>query len=481
MRLASKIFLGSALVILVLFGAGVWSLLAVKQMVTVNQEITTRSVPALRLQGELRESARSLVRLETRALVLRDQSYAAAWSERASRMAHGLDELGAYLETPDERRAHAASRAAFEEYRAHVEEERRLAAGRRVQAALQIAEGPAWEAAQRVEGALSDMTAATEAALARAQARARALETRTWHAVAAGLVTSLILGLGASAFLAFRMTRSLERLSQATASLAAGTWTEPLRAEGRDEIAELGRSFNRMAARLGEVERLKEGFFSQISHDLRNPLASIRLAAETLQDRARAAGDTKQARFAALIDASAARMLGMVNQILDFTRLRAKAVTLDRQPVDVLKAASRAMEELRPLAEGKRVHLDLVAGAGSFTALGEEGSLIRVVVNLLGNAVSFTPAGGSVTLRLAETTDQLELRVEDTGVGIPPEALPWIFEPYRQAHGRRKGTGLGLAVVKGLVEAHGGTVGVQSELTKGSCFTVTLPRPGVAA
>ncbi|MGH7374933.1 MAG: HAMP domain-containing sensor histidine kinase, partial [Candidatus Rokuibacteriota bacterium] len=310
---------------------------------------------------------------------------------------------------------------------------------------------------------------------------ARTLETRTWHAVAAGLVASLALGLGASAFLAVRMTRSLKRLSRATASLAAGTWTEPLAAEGGDEIGELARSFNRMAERLREVDRLKEVFFSQISHDLRNPLASIRLAAETLQDRARAAGDTKQARFAALIDASAARMLGMVNQILDFTRLRANVVVLDRKPVDVLKAVTRAVEELRPLADGKRVRLDLVAGIGDFTVLGEEGSLIRVAVNLVGNAVSFTAAGGSVTLHLAETGDRLELRVEDTGVGIPAEALPWIFEPYRQAHGRRKGTGLGLAVVKGLVEAHGGTVGVQSELTKGSCFTVTLPKAGAAA
>ena len=481
MRLASKIFLGSALVILVLFGAGVWSLLAVKQLVTANQEIATRSVPALRLQGVLRESVRSLVRLETRALVLRDQSYAAAWTERVVQMAQGLEELGAYLETPEERRAQAETRDAFEAYRDHVIEERRLAASHRTEAALRIAEGPAWEAAQRVEASLTEMTAATEAALGRAQTRARALETRTWHAVAAGLVASLALGLGASAFLAFRMTRSLKHLSRATASLAAGTWAEPLAAEGRDEIGELARSFNRMAERLRELDRLKEGFFSQISHDLRNPLASIRLAAETLQDRARAAGDTKQARFAALIDASAGRMLGMVNQILDFTRLRAAVVALDRKPLDVLKTVTRAVEEMRPLADGKRVRVDVVAGPGDFTVLGEEASLIRVVVNLVGNAVSFTAAGGSVTLHLAEAGDQLELRVEDTGVGIPPEALPWIFEPYRQAHGRRKGTGLGLAVVKGLVEAHGGTVGVQSELTKGSCFTVTLPKAGAAA
>lgn len=476
MRLAPKIFLVSTLVMVVLSSAVVWSLSTVKRLVTVNQEIATRSVPALRLQSALRESLRSLVRLETRALVLRDQDYAAAWNEGAVRAADDLQALATHLETPEERAALETTHAALDEYRRHVEAERRLVATARAGAALRLAEGPAREAVQRADAALGQMTAATEGALARAQARARDLEAWTWRAVAATLLASAALALGASAFLAVRMTRSLGRLSAATASLAAGTWTGPVAAQGRDEIGALGRSFNRMAERLREVDRLKEEFFSQISHDLRNPLASIRLAAESVQERARAAGDAKQARFAYLIDASAGRMLTMVNQILDFTRLRASAVPLDRKPVDVLKAVARAMDELRPLAEEKRVRVDLSAEGADFTALAEEGSLVRVVINLLGNAISFTPAGGAVTLRLAEAGSRLELRVEDTGLGIPAEALPWIFDPYRQAHGRRKGTGLGLAVVKGLVEAHGGTVGVRSEPGRGSCFTVTIPK-----
>jgi len=325
------------------------------------------------------------------------------------------------------------------------------------------------------------MAAATEAALERSQARARALEVSTWRAVAMALLTSVAVALGASALLAYRMTRSLGRLTVATASLAAGTWNGPMATEGRDEIGDLGRSFNRMAARLQEVDRLKEEFFSHISHDLRNPLAAIRLAAETSLERARAAGDSRQARFAYLIDASAARMLSLVNQILDFTRLRANAVPLDRRPVDVLKTVVRAMDEMRPLAEEKRVRVDLAADGGDFTALAEEGSLVRVVVNLLGNAIAFTPASGAVALRLTEDGHRLELQVRDTGVGIPADALPWIFEPYRQAHGPARGTGLGLAVVKGLVGAHGGTVRVESEPGQGSCFTVTIPKAEAAA
>ena len=325
------------------------------------------------------------------------------------------------------------------------------------------------------------MTAATETALAQSQARARELEAWTWHAVAAALLISLALALAASAWLAFRMTRSLRRLSAASAALAGGTWTGPLAMPDRDEIGELSRSFDLMAERLSQVDRLKEEFFSHVSHDLRNPLSAIRLASETLQERARKAVDPRGLRLAQLIDASAARMLGMVNQILDFTRLRALAVPLDTRPVDALGAVTRAMDELRPIAEAKRIRLTLAAEGNDFTVLGEEGSLVRVVVNLVGNAVNFTAPDGTVTLRLAEAGNHLELQVRDTGVGIPPEALASIFEPYRQAHGRRQGSGLGLAVVKGLVEAHHGTVSVDSAPGEGSCFTIELPKAKAAA
>jgi signal transduction histidine kinase len=483
MRLGPKIFLVSALAIVALSSSIGWSLLTVKRLVSVNREIATRSVPALRLQAELRETLHALVRLETRVLVLGDREYARAWSERATRMTEGLDELGRQVETPEERAALAATRAAFDDYRArtHVEEERRLLAAAQPRAALRLTEGPARDTTQRVERALATVTAATEAALAQSQARARELEEWTWHAVAAALLASLALALAASAFLAFRMTRSLRRLSAATAALAAGTWTAPVATPDRDEIGELGRSFDRMAERLRQVDELKQEFFSHVSHDLRNPLASIRLAAETLQERARKAVDPRGLRLAQLIEASAGRMLAMVNQILDFTRLRALAVPLETRPVDALEAVTRAMDELRPVAEAKRIRLTLAAEGTDFTVLGEEGSLVRVVINLLGNAVNFTGPDGSVTLRLAEMGDRLELQVRDTGVGIPPEALSAIFEPYHQAHGRRQGSGLGLAVVKGLVEAHHGRVSVHSAPGQGSCFTVELPKASAAA
>ena len=115
-----------------------------------------------------------------------------------------------------------------------------------------------------------------------------------------------------------------------------------------------------------------------------------------------------------------------------------------------------------------------------FTVLGDEDRLVQVVVNLLANAVRFTPAGGRVVVRVVDAAEECEIQVEDTGVGIPAAELPHIFESYRQAHPGKGGTGLGLAIVRGLVQAHGGRVTAESQQGKGSRFSVLLPRERAA-
>jgi signal transduction histidine kinase len=111
-----------------------------------------------------------------------------------------------------------------------------------------------------------------------------------------------------------------------------------------------------------------------------------------------------------------------------------------------------------------------------FALVGDEERLVQVFVNLVANAVRFTPKGGRITVRLADAGPEVEAQVEDTGIGIPAEALPRVFDSYRQAHRQRGGTGLGLAVARGLVEAHGGRITVESREGKGSRFSVLLPR-----
>lgn len=478
MRLAPKVFLVSALVILVLGGVAGWSLHAVNELVEVNRGIATRSVPAIEATSGLPESFRRLVRLEAKYFVLRDRAYADLWNERATRIGSELDRLGTLLVTDEERHWHADAVAAFTRYRALVEQERLLLTRGETARAERISSRDAREAADHAEASVVKLMAATNAALQRAQTEAGALADRTWNAVVWALVGSLGAALAATGFLAFRMTRALRRLSRATRDLAEGSFTEPLPTNRKDEIGDLARAFNRMAVRLKEVDTLKEEFFSHISHDLRNPLTGMRGAAQLLVQGRTGPLQERQMKMVRVIAESAERMLAMVNQILEFTRLRAHLMPLERRPVDLAKVVARALDEVHPQAEDAGIALTTTTSGGDFSVLGDEAALMRVVVNLVGNAVKFTPRGGSVLAQVRDWGAEVELRVTDTGLGIAAEELPRIFDPYRQAHTGRKGSGLGLAVVKGLVETHGGRVTVESEPDKGSCFAVTLPRVG---
>jgi len=476
MRLASKIFLTSTLVIAVLAGVGALSLRAVDRLVTVNREITTVTVPALRLAASVREAIAALTRLEARTLVLSDGRYEKAWNERAVLVARDLERLGYYATSGAEAARLREARIAFDAYRRVFEEEQRLVMQDERERAMQLADTDSLTYSGWVEARLDELMDAIHARGLAAQAEAARLEARTWTAVLIALGAAVGLALLASGLVAYRMTHSLETLSAATADVAAGSFREPLPIESADEIGQLARSFNSMAAQLRQMEETKDEFFAKFSHELRSPLTSIRGATDLLRDGVPGPLTEKQTRLVEIIGGSSDRLLQLVNQILEISRLRAGLVPLDRAWVELDRLVAHAVEELHPRAEAAGVRLERDLIGTDFRCHGDEGRLLQVVVNLAGNAIRFTPKGGRVVVRLVDADPELELQVEDTGVGIPAGEIPHIFESYRQAHRDHGGTGLGLAIVKEVALAHGGHVTVESQEGKGSRFSVLLPR-----
>ena len=251
MRLGSKIFLTAALVIVVLAGVGFLSLRAVGRLVSVNREIATRTVPAVRLTASAREAIAPLVRLEARAVVLGDGRYAAAWTERAARVAQDLESLAAYAQSAEEALHLRRARAAFAGYRRLVAEEQALLRRDDRARAVRLQETDARARTEELQESLDGLMAATHARSLGAQDEAAHLETRTWTVVLVALGAAVCLALLGTGVIARRMTRSLGLLSSATAEVAAGAFREPLAAEGADEIGALARSFNRMTRQLG--------------------------------------------------------------------------------------------------------------------------------------------------------------------------------------------------------------------------------------
>lgn len=486
MRLAFKIFLANLFVILILLGAAVWTLAEVARLVNVDRQVVIRSADALRLAASLRERVGQAHRLEMRALVFGDREYAAVPRYESLRIEQGLDLLGTFLASDAERKAWQQATRAFGEYRTAIAQSRELRGKSGVEQATSVLESDGQSAADRMTAALEDLTQLTQKGLYESQLRASAtlwrvksevvqLRERTWLGVVAAMVAAVIAALAGSALLAVRMTRSLRRLARATTSLAEGSF-EPVSVESADEIGALARSFNRMAARLQEVDALKEQFYATVSHELRSPLTSAREAAHLLKQGGPGPLTEKQDKLVSIIHNSTDRLLRLVSQVLDYSRLSAGLLPIERRWMELDRAARRAVKEVRLQAEERGVAVNYDRSPAPLELFADEDRVVQVLVNLLANAVRFTPAGGSVTLRTLDAGSDVELQVEDTGVGIPAQALPFLFERYRQAHSGHGGTGLGLAIVRGLVEAHGGRVAVESEEGKGTRFSVLLPR-----
>ena len=475
-RLAPKIFLASSLVIVVLLAVGALSLRAVGRLVSVNAAITGRSVPAIRHAAAAHDAVLSLARLEARFLLLGDPAFAGLWTERAARIQEELEGLADFLTTKRERALLAAIHGAFAEYRAVVGREQELIVAGDTAQARALAESTGRALRERVEADLEGLSEATHAAAQAAQADAARLEARTWAGVLIALVAALGVALLGTALIALRLTRSLRTLSTATAAVAAGSFREPLKVHGHDEVADLARSFNAMAERLRELDELKQAFLATVSHELRSPLTSMREAAHLLRDRIGGELNDRQSRMVEIIAASCERLLRLVNQVLDLSRLRAGVLTLDREPVDLDRVVARALDEMRAQAEEAGLTLTFERRGSDFMVEGDEDRLVQVLVNLVANAVRFTLRRGRVTVRLHDAGREVEVQVEDTGVGIPAVALPHIFDTWQQAHQQRGGTGLGLAIVRGIVQAHGGRVTVESHEGKGTRLSVLLPR-----
>jgi two-component system sensor histidine kinase GlrK len=486
MRLALKIFLANSLVILVLVGVAVWTLTEVALLITVDRQVAVRTAESLRLQVSLRELMRRASLLEMRHLVFGDREYAALPSHEALRIKQGLDLLGSLVASDAERARWQEAQLAFGQYRTAVVRARELRVRGDTAQAAQTLEKQAQPAAERVVAALDGLLDLTQAGLNESQAEAAAalgkvkgevvrLRQRTWTVVVLALVAGLVAALVGTGVIAMRMTRSLRHLAAATTALAEGVY-RPARVESNDEIGALARSFNKMAERLREIDGLKEQFYATVSHELRSPLTSAREAAHVLQQGGPGPLTEKQEKLVGIIHNSSDRLLRLVSQILDLSRLNAGLLPLDRKPCDLTRAARRAVKEMRVQAEERGVTLSYDAGPGTFEILADEDRIVQVLVNLLANGIRFTPAGGAVTVRLVDSGPTVELQVEDTGMGIPADKLPLVFDRYQQAHSGKGGTGLGLAIVRGLVNAHGGRIGVNSEEGKGTRFTVVLPR-----
>jgi heavy metal sensor kinase len=246
-----------------------------------------------------------------------------------------------------------------------------------------------------------------------------------------------------------------------------------------DEIERLSLALNRMIARLDESFQYVSRFTADASHELRTPLTVLRGELEAIMQRPRFDPETRDTIGSALEETE--RLSRIVENLLAISRLDAGEARIEREEFDLSDLAVSTVEQMRLLAEDRNISLGCETN-GAVTVEGDRARIKQVLVNLVDNAIKYTPEGGSVSVAVKAADGQAVMSVVDNGVGVPEEAVPHLFERfYRVDRARSRhmgGAGLGLAIVKSIVTAHGGRVTVASAGRRGSCFRVQLPLAG---
>ncbi len=293
-----------------------------------------------------------------------------------------------------------------------------------------------------------------------------------------GGILALLLALGLAFWIARWVADPLQQVMVAARSFPSAP-TGPVPERGPREVRELTRAFNTMTRRVQAAQKSQRDFVANVSHELKTPLTSIQGFAQAILD---GTADSQQAlrQSAEVIYAEATRLHRMVLDLLDLARLDAGVLELKMGPVDMVALLSHVVERFTPAASAAGVQLSVQASPRLPSLLGDGDRLAQVFINLVDNALKFTPAGGAVTLRAAHDRGEVHISVSDTGRGIPAEALPHVFERFYRADAARRGGeghgfGLGLAIAKEITEAHGGRISVRSAEGRGTAFIVHLP------
>jgi signal transduction histidine kinase len=298
------------------------------------------------------------------------------------------------------------------------------------------------------------------------------------------LLFSLLVSLSFAAVISRALVGSLRELVGAARRLAGGDLTVRVAVAGRGELRELAHDFNSMAERLQaafqherDLDMARRSLVASVSHDLRSPLASLRVAAEALQDGVVSNAEDVQRYLRAMLQ-DIGYLSRLIDDLFELARLEGGSLVLDRTETSLRDLISDTLESMQLRAQKCGVQLQ-GAVDGDPLVVADGAKLQRVLDNLLDNALRFSPSGGQVELTARQEGGAVVVAVRDSGGGIEPADLPHVFDRfYRGDRSRRRedgATGLGLAIARGFVEAHGGKIWVENDPGRGAAFIFTLP------
>jgi signal transduction histidine kinase len=313
-----------------------------------------------------------------------------------------------------------------------------------------------------------------EGLLARITETFRFLTDFWWQFLVAGGLAAGI-ALVVARWLARGMTQPLRDMAAAAHQMETGDYSQRVHTRSRDEVGQLATAFNRMSAELQDLEQSRRDLLANVSHELKTPITAIRAHLENLLDGV----EQPDPATLQVMLTQTERLGRLIEQLLELSRLESGELPLLREETPLAPLVTQVLSEIDVARSDRGVAVESQLPPDLPLVDADRERVHQVLFNLVDNAVRFTPEGGAVTVSAHAFNGSVEIRVADTGVGIPPEHLPRLFERFYRADPSRSredgGTGIGLAIARSVVEAHGGHIKAESELGAGSVFTFDLP------
>ena len=300
------------------------------------------------------------------------------------------------------------------------------------------------------------------------------------------VLLALVFGITLAGFASYTILRPLRQLQSHIKQIGQGNFRTSLNIRAPSELRDLVDAVNRMGTKLQELDDMKEEFLAHVSHELRTPMASIQEGTHLLLDEIPGPLSQEQRTTLRIMADSSRRLITLISTILDLSKMNAGMMEYRIVPTDIKRVADMSVNKVQLLADAKHVQLLLEAPEQQVWVKADVFRIEQVLDNLLSNALKFSSEGGivKVVMKPDPSVGTLEVSVTDGGPGIQPEDLPYIFERFYQGRTKAKqaapGSGLGLALAKNVVEAHGGRIWIESEAKKGTSvrFTLLLMKPG---
>ena len=475
-----RLTIGFLTIIALVTAVNLFALHQIRQITELSTRLVADHYPAIESAKWLIDRLYAQVRSEKKYLAVRDEVFRAHFDDDAREFRHTLAALKGQESSAEAQNALKDVENLHDEYRILFHSETRFQPTQ----GLKVSKGYEPRRDRIVNGvtkALESFIDFHEATINTVLNDARRRSEQAGVVTKQLVIIALCLGLLLAALATYSILSPLRRLQEHIRQIGQGNFKTDVHVQAPSDLADLVESVGSMAKRLQELDDLKAEFVSHITHELRSPLTAIHAGTQLLLEEIPGPVSQPQRETLQLMVESSRQLIDMISSLLDLSKIDAGMMEYRIASTDIKRVVETAINKIKLLADREHIRIVVEAPRGPLFVKVDDNRIQQVLDNLLSNALKFSREGASIHVKLEPDYKARTLRisVSDTGRGIAPEALPRIFERFYQGASRARtgvsGTGIGLALAKRVVEAHGGKIWAESELGKGTTMTFVLP------